>query len=49
MSRAQAAAPPRTVEINLNGETVQAREGMTILQVAQRQGIEIPPFAGSGR
>ena len=26
----------------LNGETVQAREGMTILQVAQREGIEIP-------
>lgn len=42
MSRAQAAAPPRTVEISLNGETVQAREGLTILQVAQREGIEIP-------
>ena len=42
MSRARMAAPPRTVEITLNGETVQAREGMTILQVAQRQGIEIP-------
>jgi predicted molibdopterin-dependent oxidoreductase YjgC len=42
MSRARMAAPPRTVEITLNGETVPAREGMTILQVAQRQGIEIP-------
>jgi predicted molibdopterin-dependent oxidoreductase YjgC len=42
MSRARMVAPPRTVEINLNGETVQAREGMTILQVAQREGIEIP-------
>ncbi len=42
MSRAQAAAPPRTVEISLNGETVRAREGLTILQVAQREGIEIP-------
>jgi predicted molibdopterin-dependent oxidoreductase YjgC len=42
MSRARMAAPPRTVEITLNGETVQAREGMTILQVAQREGIEIP-------
>jgi predicted molibdopterin-dependent oxidoreductase YjgC len=35
-------APPRTVELSLNGETVQAREGMTILQVAQQEGIEIP-------
>ncbi len=42
MSRARMAAPPRTVEVTLNGETVQAREGMTILQVAQREGIEIP-------
>src|SRR5579859_7072211 len=42
MSRARAAAPPRTVEISLNGETLQAREGMTILQVAQREGREIP-------
>ena len=42
MSRARMAAPPRTVEITLNGETVEAREGMTILQVCQREGIEIP-------
>lgn len=42
MSRAQVSAPPRAVEIVLNGETVQAREGMTILQVAQREDIEIP-------
>ncbi|MBV9916282.1 MAG: (2Fe-2S)-binding protein [Solirubrobacterales bacterium] len=42
MSRARRAAPPRTVEIQLNDEPVQAREGMTILQVAQREGIEIP-------
>jgi predicted molibdopterin-dependent oxidoreductase YjgC len=42
MSHALRAAPPRTVEITLNGETVQAEEGMTILQVAQREGIEIP-------
>jgi len=32
----------RTVELQLNGETVSAREGMTILQVAQQQRIEIP-------
>ncbi len=42
MSRTRTGAPPRTVEMELNGETVQAREGMTILQVAQRKGIEIP-------
>jgi predicted molibdopterin-dependent oxidoreductase YjgC len=39
---APAKAPPRTAELSLNGETVQAREGMTILQVAQQEGIEIP-------
>ncbi|MGZ8634115.1 MAG: 2Fe-2S iron-sulfur cluster-binding protein, partial [Solirubrobacteraceae bacterium] len=42
MTRTRTGAPRRTVELELNGETVQAREGMTILQVAQRQGIEIP-------
>ncbi|MHB1571275.1 MAG: 2Fe-2S iron-sulfur cluster-binding protein [Solirubrobacteraceae bacterium] len=42
MSRALTAAPPRTVELTLDGETVQAQEGMTILEVAQREGIEIP-------
>ncbi len=42
MTATRTAAPPRTVELSLNGETVQAREGMTILQVAQQQGIEIP-------
>ncbi|MGA9859892.1 MAG: 2Fe-2S iron-sulfur cluster-binding protein [Solirubrobacteraceae bacterium] len=42
MSRAQVSAPPRAVQVTLNGETVPAREGMTILQVAQRHGIEIP-------
>jgi predicted molibdopterin-dependent oxidoreductase YjgC len=42
MSHALRAAPPRTVEITLNGESVQAAEGMTILQVAQQEGIEIP-------
>jgi predicted molibdopterin-dependent oxidoreductase YjgC len=42
MSHAQQAAPPRTVEITLNGASVQAAEGMTILQVAQQEGIEIP-------
>jgi predicted molibdopterin-dependent oxidoreductase YjgC len=35
-------APARQVEVSLNGEMVQAREGMTILQVAQQEGIEIP-------
>jgi len=35
-------APPRELELTLNGETVKAREGETILQVAQQQGIEIP-------
>jgi predicted molibdopterin-dependent oxidoreductase YjgC len=42
MSHAVRSAPPRTVQITLNGESVRAREGMTILQVAQRDGIEIP-------
>jgi predicted molibdopterin-dependent oxidoreductase YjgC len=42
MTATQIAAPPRSVELSLNGETVQAREGMTILQVAQQEGIEIP-------
>ena len=42
MSRTRTGAPPRTIELQLNGETVEAREGMTILEVAQREGIEIP-------
>jgi predicted molibdopterin-dependent oxidoreductase YjgC len=32
----------RTVELEINGETVRAREGETILQVCRRQGLEIP-------
>ena len=40
--RTRTGAPPRTVELTLNGETVEAREDMTILQVAQREGIDIP-------
>ena len=40
--RTRTGAPPRTVELTLNGETVQAPEDMTILQVAQREGIDIP-------
>jgi predicted molibdopterin-dependent oxidoreductase YjgC len=40
--RTRTGAPPRTVELTMNGETVEAREGMTILQVAKRQGIDIP-------
>ena len=40
--RTRTGAPPRTVELELNGETVEAREDMTILDVAQREGIEIP-------
>jgi predicted molibdopterin-dependent oxidoreductase YjgC len=39
---ARSRAIPRTVEVKLNGATVQAREGQTILQVCQEQGIEIP-------
>jgi predicted molibdopterin-dependent oxidoreductase YjgC len=42
MSRARLVAPPRTVTIELDGRQVQAREDETILQVAQREGIEIP-------
>jgi predicted molibdopterin-dependent oxidoreductase YjgC len=42
MSRTRTGAPARTVELQLNGESVEAREGMTILQVAQGEGIEIP-------
>ncbi|HLJ02654.1 MAG TPA: 2Fe-2S iron-sulfur cluster-binding protein [Solirubrobacteraceae bacterium] len=34
--------PPREIEVTLNGETVTAREGQTILQVSQQQGIDIP-------
>jgi predicted molibdopterin-dependent oxidoreductase YjgC len=32
----------RTIELEIDGETVRAREGETILQVCQRQGLEIP-------
>ena len=42
MSRTRLGAPPRTVELELNGDTVEAREDQTILEVAQEQGIEIP-------
>ena len=42
MSRTRTGAPRRTVELELNGETVEAREGTTILQVCRREGIEIP-------
>jgi predicted molibdopterin-dependent oxidoreductase YjgC len=42
MSRTRTGAPPRTVELELNGDTVEAREDQTILEVAQQQGIEIP-------
>ena len=40
--RTRTGAPRRTIELQLNGETVQAREGMTILQVAKREGVDIP-------
>ena len=42
MTPTQRATSPRMVEIALNGEAVRAREGLTILQVAQSHGIEIP-------
>jgi NADH-quinone oxidoreductase subunit F len=42
MSRTRTGAPPRTVELEMNGETVEATEDQTILEVAQQQGIEIP-------
>jgi predicted molibdopterin-dependent oxidoreductase YjgC len=42
MAAARTLPPPRTLSVQLNGETVEAREGMTILQVCQQQGIEIP-------
>jgi predicted molibdopterin-dependent oxidoreductase YjgC len=32
----------RTVELEIDGETVRAREGETILQVCRRQGLDIP-------
>src|SRR3954469_22021101 len=44
MSRTRTAAPARTIELTLNGEPVTAREDQTILEVAQEQGIEIPPM-----
>ena len=40
--RTRTGAPPRTVELEMNGETVEAKEDQTILEVAQQQGIEIP-------
>jgi predicted molibdopterin-dependent oxidoreductase YjgC len=40
--RRRPATPRRPVEVTLNGETVVGREGMTILQLCQQQGIEIP-------
>ena len=42
MSRTRTGAPARTVELNIDGATVEAREGTTILQACQGQGIEIP-------
>ncbi len=42
MSRTRTGAPPRTVELKLNGETVEAKEDQTILEVAKEQGIDIP-------
>ena len=42
MSRTRTGAPPRTVELEMNGDTVEAKEDQTILEVAQQQGIEIP-------
>ena len=42
MSRTRTGAPPRTVELQMNGDTVEAKEDQTILEVAQEQGIEIP-------
>jgi predicted molibdopterin-dependent oxidoreductase YjgC len=35
-------APARTIEMTLDGRTVEAEEGMTILEVAQREEIDIP-------
>jgi predicted molibdopterin-dependent oxidoreductase YjgC len=40
--RTRTGAPPRTIELSLNGETVEAREDETILEVAQREEIDIP-------
>ena len=42
MSRTRTGAPPRAVELTLNGEPVTAREDQTILNVAQERGIDIP-------
>ena len=42
MSRTRTGAPPRVVELTLNGEPVTAREDQTILNVAQERGIDIP-------
>lgn len=33
---------PKTIAFNLNGESVEAFEGETIIQAAQRHGVEIP-------
>jgi predicted molibdopterin-dependent oxidoreductase YjgC len=38
----QPSIPPREVEVTLNGEKVTAQEGMTILEVCQQEGIDIP-------
>lgn len=41
--------PVPTVEITLNGQTVNAREDETLLDVAKRQGVEIPHLCYSER
>lgn len=45
----QLQTPVETVEITLNGLTVAAREDETLLEVAKRQGVEIPHLCYSER
>lgn len=45
----QLQTPVETVEITLNGQTVAAREDETLLEVAKRQGVEIPHLCYSER
>ena len=40
--RTRTGAPPRTVELTLNGESVQAPEDMTILQAVSYTHLTLP-------
>src|SRR4051794_41566231 len=39
---ASSMAPPESIEFNLDGQSVRAREGETLIEVAARRGLDIP-------